>query len=108
MSWFSILPEDYAYIETWMIRIFILLGVLSMGPWALLIVYDLVLYLFRATTYDLPYVGGRARNRPRPRAPSLRIPTTTDPTEEKMGLKKRSERTGHERISSKNELVDDE
>ncbi len=95
-----------------------------MGPWALLIVYDLVLYLFRATTYDLPYIGGRARNRPRPRAPSLSerpsgkprtfsltvpgIPTATDPAEEKTDLKKRLERTGHERIGSERGLVDDE
>lgn len=93
-----------------------------MGPWALLIVYDLVLYLFRTTTYDLPYIGGRARNRPRPRAPSLSerpggksrtfsltvlgIPTATDPAEEKMDLRKRAEGTGHERIDSKNDMVE--
>jgi len=33
--------------------------------------YDVVLFIFRTITYDIPYIGGRARNRPRPRAPSL-------------------------------------
>lgn len=41
------------------------------GPWLLFIVYDAALYIFRVATYDIPYIGGRARNRPRPRAPSL-------------------------------------
>jgi hypothetical protein len=49
----------------------LLLGALAIGPWLLLIVYDAILYIFRAATYDIPYIGGRARNRPRPRAPSL-------------------------------------
>lgn len=31
----------------------------------------MILYLFRTATYEVPYIGGRARNRPRPRAPSL-------------------------------------
>lgn len=44
---------------------------MTIGPWLLFIVYDAVLYIFRAATYDIPYIGGRARNRPRPRAPSL-------------------------------------
>lgn len=44
---------------------------MAIGPWALLIVYDMILYLFRTATYEIPYIGGRARNRPRPRAPSL-------------------------------------
>lgn len=88
-----------------------LLGALAIGPWLLLLVYDLVLYIFRTTTYDIPYVGGRARNRPRPRAPSLserpsgrprsfslsvtgRPTTAIEAVEEKMGgIKKRNERT---------------
>lgn len=37
----------------------------------LLLIYDAFLYVFRMATYEIPYVGGRARNRPRPRAPSL-------------------------------------
>ena len=47
------------------------LGIIVIGPWALLLIYDAVLYIFRTATYDIPYIGGRARNRPRPRAPSL-------------------------------------
>ncbi|PQE24565.1 hypothetical protein CJF32_00007599 [Rutstroemia sp. NJR-2017a WRK4] len=71
MSWFSILPESLIFIETWAIRTFLLLGVLVLGPWLLLLVYDAVLYVLRLATYEIPYIGGRARNRPRPRAPSL-------------------------------------
>lgn len=73
-----------------MIRLFIILGMLAIGPWALLIVYDMILYVFRTATYEIPYVGGRARNRPRPRAPSLRVPTAVEAAEETVeGLKKR-------------------
>lgn len=103
----------------------ILLGVLAIGPWLLLIVYDMVLYLFRTATYEIPYVGGRARNRPRPRAPSLSerpsgkprsfsltvpgVPTAIEAAEETVeGLKKRLERPGHERTGSKVILSDDE
>lgn len=41
------------------------------GPWAILVIYDLILYAFRAVTYEIPVVGGRARGKARPRAPSL-------------------------------------
>lgn len=94
MPWFSILPAHLSVLETWIIRIFvrshyhasfmiwenmetglmpcqILLGTLTIGPWALLIAYDLILYILRAVTYEIPYVGGRARGRQPPRAPSL-------------------------------------
>lgn len=92
MSWASILPPYLSLVETWIIRIFVsfhiasllclrglrayhicqlLLGLLTMGPWLLMIVYDLLLYIFRAFTYEIPYIGGRARGRQRPRAPSL-------------------------------------
>ena len=54
-----------------LIIIQLFLGMLAIGPWVLLLVYDAFLYIFRMATYDIPYVGGRARNRPRPRAPSL-------------------------------------
>ena len=30
-----------------------------------------MLYIFRAAIYEVPYIGGRARGRQRPRAPSL-------------------------------------
>ncbi|KAG4430094.1 hypothetical protein IFR05_014420 [Cadophora sp. M221] len=99
MSWFSILPPSISFIETWAIRIFIMLGVLAIGPWFLLIIYDMGLYLFRYATYEIPYVGGRARNRPRPRAPSLRVPV--EPVEKTVGgLRNRMERPGHNRGSS--------
>jgi hypothetical protein len=94
-----------------------------MGPWLLFLVYDAILYIFRAATYDIPYIGGRARNRPRPRAPSLSerpsgrprtfsltvpgVPTSIDGAEETIeGLKKRLERTGHERSGS-NAMIND-
>ena len=48
-----------------------ILGALVAVPWILLLVYDFFMYAFRVITYEIPYVGGRARNRPRPRAPSL-------------------------------------
>jgi len=71
MSWFSILPASFAIVETWAVRFFLVLAAIAIGPWLLLIVYDIILYLFRTATYEIPYFGGRARNRPRPRAPSL-------------------------------------
>jgi hypothetical protein len=97
--------------------------VIAIGPWLLLIVYDMVLYLFRTATYEIPYIGGRARNRPRPRAPSLSerpsgkprsfsltvpgVPTAVEAAEETVeGLKKRIERTGHKWTGS--EVIDDE
>lgn len=44
---------------------------MAIGPWAALLVYDILLYLFRAGAYEIPVVGGRARGKARPRAPSL-------------------------------------
>ena len=41
------------------------------GPWVFLILYDLLLYIVRSVTYEIPFVGGRARGKARPRAPSL-------------------------------------
>lgn len=41
------------------------------GPWLLLLIYDAILYIVRVGVYELPIIGGKARNRPRPRAPSL-------------------------------------
>jgi hypothetical protein len=43
----------------------------TIGPWAALLIYDLILYLFRTLTYEVPVIGGRARGKARPRAPSL-------------------------------------
>jgi hypothetical protein len=47
------------------------LGLVCIGPWAALLIYDLILYIFRAALYEIPVVGGRARGKARPRAPSL-------------------------------------
>ena len=47
------------------------LGLISIGPWVAMLVYDLFLYVFRAVIYEVPVVGGRARGKARPRAPSL-------------------------------------
>ncbi|KAI9864410.1 MAG: hypothetical protein M1824_005113 [Vezdaea acicularis] len=71
MGLFSILPANLSFVETWVARIFILLGILTIGPWACFLVYDLLLYIWRSVTYEIPVVGGRARGRQRPRAPSL-------------------------------------
>jgi hypothetical protein len=46
-------------------------GLVMIGPWAILVIYDLILYVFRAVTYEIPVIGGRARGKARPRAPSL-------------------------------------
>jgi len=125
MSWFSILPASISFIETWLIRIFIFLGVIAIGPWLLLIVYDMILYLFRTATYEIPYIGGRARHRPRPRAPNLSerpsgkprsfsltvpgVPTAVEAAEETVeGLKKRLDRPGRERNGSNVMNTDEE
>lgn len=90
MGLFSILPESFSTIETWLTRIFVslatitphaspnsltslqlVLGTIIIGPWLLLLVYDILLYFWRSATYELPYIGGRARGKRRPRAPSL-------------------------------------
>ncbi|GAB7349909.1 hypothetical protein MBLNU459_g0598t1 [Dothideomycetes sp. NU459] len=71
MGWLSILPEHLSGVERWIARIFLVLGLLVIGPWALLLVYDFLFYVWRTATYEVPVVGGRARGRLRPRAPSL-------------------------------------
>lgn len=96
MSWFSILPAYLTAFETWIIRFFVcpasfhsipspaqkhpqlitplpqlILGIVTIGPWLLVLTYDLVLYIFRALAYDIPFIGGRARGSQRPRAPSF-------------------------------------
>jgi hypothetical protein len=50
-----------------------LLAAITFGPWIALLVYDIILYIWRSATFDLPQIGGRARGqRQRPRAPSLK------------------------------------
>ena len=45
---------------------------LTIGPWAVLLVYDVLLYIWRSITHEIPLIGGRARGKARPRAPSLK------------------------------------
>lgn len=45
---------------------------LTIGPWAVLLVYDVLLYIWRSITHEVPLIGGRARGKARPRAPSLK------------------------------------
>lgn len=45
---------------------------MTIGPWAVLLVYDIILYIVRAIAYEVPFFGGRARGRGRPLAPSLK------------------------------------
>jgi hypothetical protein len=47
------------------------MALFTIGPWALFLIYDVVLYFWRAIAYEVPVVGGRARGRQRPRAPTL-------------------------------------
>ena len=49
----------------------LVIAIVIIGPWAALLVYDLVLYVVRSIAYEIPVVGGRARGKARPRAPSL-------------------------------------
>ncbi|PNS18534.1 NADH dehydrogenase subunit 3, mitochondrion [Sphaceloma murrayae] len=71
MGVFSILPERLVYIEQGISWFFLFLGLVTIGPWLLIFLYDLVLYLWRAFTHDIPLVGGRAKGKSPPRAPSL-------------------------------------
>jgi len=82
MGIFSILPASLSVLETWVARIFLFFAFLIIGPWLLVLVYDLLLYIWRFATYDIPIIGGRARGRARPRAPSL----TTRPTGHKRQI----------------------
>ncbi|KFY21940.1 hypothetical protein V493_06995 [Pseudogymnoascus sp. VKM F-4281 (FW-2241)] len=86
MSWSSILPSSLEYIEVWITRLFLILGGLVLGPWLLLVVYDFFVYISRIVTYEIPFIGGRARNRPRPRAPSLSERPSGEPREFRMSV----------------------
>ncbi|GAB7339593.1 hypothetical protein MBLNU457_6192t1 [Dothideomycetes sp. NU457] len=68
MGYLSILPDHLCTIETWLARIFLLLGTVTMGPWILVLIYDIVLYAWRLATYS---IGVGEHGRHRPRAPSL-------------------------------------
>ncbi|KAI5360981.1 hypothetical protein Slin15195_G088900 [Septoria linicola] len=81
MGIFSILPESLRTAELWISRACLLFALLLIGPWLFLIIYDILLYIWRTATYEIPVVGGRARGKQRPRAPSL--------TERPSGTKRR-------------------
>lgn len=55
------------------------LGLAIIGPWVLIILYDVLLYLWRTFTYEIPVVGGRARGRARPRTLTLTERAMGDP-----------------------------
>jgi len=61
------------------------------GPWLLLLVYDISFYAWRSVMHELPGFGGRARGEDRPRAPSL--------TERPSGTKRRFSLAGVQRAS---------
>ncbi|PLB52841.1 hypothetical protein P170DRAFT_472734 [Aspergillus steynii IBT 23096] len=71
MAWYSILPPELIYVESWAARFFVILGIITIFPWAVLLLFDVSLYLWRTVGYEFPVVGGRARGMQRPRAPSL-------------------------------------
>ncbi|KAJ5916551.1 hypothetical protein N7504_000566 [Penicillium tannophilum] len=71
MAWYSILPPQLTQVESWAVRVFLLLGFITIVPWFALILFDAGLWLYRIILWELPWVGGRARGQQRPRAPSL-------------------------------------
>ncbi|KAJ5103594.1 hypothetical protein N7532_004123 [Penicillium argentinense] len=71
MAWYSILPPQLIQFESWAVRIFFLLGLITIVPWFAMLVFDAGLYLYRMILWEFPWVGGRARGHQRPRAPSL-------------------------------------
>ncbi|PGH04018.1 hypothetical protein GX51_03688 [Blastomyces parvus] len=71
MTWYTLLPPGLTAFEAWLARVFLILGTIIIAPWAFMILYDLLLYIWRASTYEIPIIGGRARGRQRPQAPSF-------------------------------------
>lgn len=66
--------REYSVIDRYVLLLIasqLVLGMITIGPSLIVIFYDMLLYVFRTATYDIPVIGGAARNRPRPRAPSL-------------------------------------
>lgn len=100
MAWYSILPSELTHLESWAARIFVsfpfplppfalsplhydavadllpripqfFLGLITIGPWAFLVFLDAIIWIYRLILWEVPWIGGRARGRQRPRAPSL-------------------------------------
>ncbi|EEQ32752.1 conserved hypothetical protein [Microsporum canis CBS 113480] len=66
-----------------------------MGPFLFFIAYDVILYIWRAATYEIPVIGGRARGRRRPVVPSF--------SETASGRRRAFSMTGVEFYSSRSE-----
>lgn len=47
------------------------LGLITIGPWAFLVFLDAIIWLYRLILWEIPWIGGRAGGRQRPRALSL-------------------------------------
>jgi hypothetical protein len=69
--WPNILAEPFIHKLTRDLLLQVWLALLVIGPWAAVLIYDLLLYIWRSTLYEIPVVGGRARGKEHPRAPSL-------------------------------------
>jgi hypothetical protein len=87
MPWYSILPPQLIYLESWAAKVFVrppssispatflptdatqfALGLVTIIPWAVLLAFDLVLYISRMSLYELPALGGGGDGRRRARA----------------------------------------
>ncbi|KIW08359.1 uncharacterized protein PV09_01275 [Verruconis gallopava] len=83
LPWSSVFSENVSatlhMIESWISSMFFVLFLITIGPWFAFLIYDVILYVFRTITYEIPIIGGRARGRERPRAPSLKERATGDP-----------------------------
>lgn len=44
---------------------------MTIGPWAALVVFDIVFYIIRVIAYETPFIGGRAQGQRKPPAPTL-------------------------------------
>jgi len=67
----SLVPEFLSTLLSWFKTLCTYLAILAIGPWVIALVYDLLLWLVRATWYEIPIVGGRARGRRPPGRPAL-------------------------------------
>ncbi|KAE8152699.1 hypothetical protein BDV25DRAFT_150620, partial [Aspergillus avenaceus] len=60
MAWYSVLPAEFTYVESWLARVFIILGLLTIAPWALLIIFDILFYLWRVLIAKIPIGNNNA------------------------------------------------
>ncbi|KAF2665689.1 hypothetical protein BT63DRAFT_428638 [Microthyrium microscopicum] len=60
-----------ATVISWVTTISFYMAILFIGPWIVALVYDVLLYLWRSISYEIPVIGGRARGRQPPRPPTL-------------------------------------